>query len=271
MLRMRNLYILLPFICLLALLYLFSGDNMASAFSIVSHSRIANTLGHSRLAVALSRSHTAVSLKKNLETALTEWGVFHDQGYTNGTVDTIAMPESGQDVLKVSLQSGQPYAGIHAYRNLPAVDGATTFHMKLRFYFPEKQPIQALEFTMNKWVKDVRWEWALQWQAVPDGSSLQGRAESWRVWNGANWQDITVQQSLSANSWHTLDLYGKVVNGRVQYQSFQCDSKVVGMQRYTFAPVSSPGDRLAVGVQLDGNAIQQPYPVYFDSISLQSQ
>ncbi len=255
----KTISILLPFLCLLLILSIGNQDAIGSTITSLSNSYAASMIKTSRTTV-------------NLEAELAKWGIFHDQGYSQGKIETEALPGAdNQSVLKVSLLTGQPYAGIHAYRDLPPDDQATSFHMKLSFYFPEKKPIQALEFTMNKWSHNVRWEWALQWQAVPDGSRREGNGESWRIWNGTHWQDIKIQQSLAADTWHTLDLNGTIEHGQIHYQSFRCDDKTFNMQSYLFAPIHSPGEKLAVGIQLDGNAYQQPYPVYIDNMLLQAQ
>lgn len=267
----RKICIILPFVILVFVMCLWNGETVDSALAFVSHSRIANSVRYS-VDEASIHLYPFVLQESHLQADASQWGIFHDQGYSDGKLEGATMAGAkDQNVLKISLLSGQPYAGIHAYRDLPPGNTASVFHMHLRFYFPDKKSIQALEFTMNKWSQNQRWEWALQWQAVPDGSSFQGKAETWRVWDGAHWQDIQVQQTLSAATWHTLDLYGTIVNGQVHYQTFRSDNHIVNLQHYTFPLVNAPGEKLAVGVQLDGDAHQDPYPLYLDDVLLESR
>ena len=266
----RKSAIIIPFVILLLVMCFWNGESVNSAMAFVSHSYIANDVRY-HMDEASIRLHAFVSQENHLQADQLQWAIFHDQGYSDGKLEKATMPGAkDQNLLKVSLLSGQPYAGIHAYRDLPPNNKASAFHMHIRFYFPDKKSIQALEFTMNKWSQNQRWEWALQWQVVPDGSSFQGKAETWRVWDGAHWQDIEVQQTLSAAAWHTLDLYGIIENGHVRYQTFRSDGRIVNIQHYTFPLINSPGEKLAVGVQLDGNAYQNPYPLYLDDVSLES-
>ena len=166
--------------------------------------------------------------------------------------------------MQVSLLSGQPYVGIHAYRNLAPADTATSFNLTLSFYFPTATPIQALEFTSSKWVNNQRWEWALQWEHIGSGVTTP----VWRLWTGSSWQEIGLTQQLAAKKWHKLHLKGNISNGQVHYISFSCDSLSANLGQ-TFAPVSNPGDKLAVAVQLDGDSNENPYQLYIDKVSLQ--
>lgn len=205
----------------------------------------------------------------NLDDDASQWEIFHDQGYTLG--DILSAPGINLDGngIRVKLLPGWPYAGIHAYRNLPPVDSAMSFSANYSFYYPKIKNIQALEYTMNKWVNNVRWEWALQLQIVPDGTTQGGSNDSWRLWDGAHWMNIGIQQSLAEGSWHTLHLTGDIVNGEVQYLAMNCDGVITTLLAYSFAPVSSPGEKLALAVQLDGDSTQSPYMVYFDHVNLQ--
>ncbi len=169
------------------------------------------------------------------------------------------------------MNGKQSYADILAYRDLPASDGATHFEMDISFMFHNVNPAQGLEFTMDKWVNGVRWEWALQWQIVPDGTSLAGAPQSWRVWNGSNWQPLNVTQNLDINTWHTLHLYGEIVNNQVHYIGFKCDTVYTNINQLTFAPAASSGDKLGVGVQLDGDSKETAYPVFYRNINLHYQ
>ncbi len=86
----------------------------------------------------------------NLDDDASQWGIFYDGGTATAIVQNVSKPSVDGSAIEVSLISGQPYVGIHAYRNLAPADTATTFNLTLSFYFPTVTPIQALEFTENK-------------------------------------------------------------------------------------------------------------------------
>jgi hypothetical protein len=116
---------------------------------------------------------------------------------------------------------------------------------------------------MNKWQQDKRYEWALQWQNVGTG------APQWRYWDGGDWitPSPAIPQCLEGNQWHSFALEGAIVDGQVHYRRFS----VNGAQHIldlTVPPVSTSGqsDRLAIAVQLDGNATQSPYDLIVDQV-----
>ena len=116
----------------------------------------------------------------------------------------------------------------------------------------------------NQW-----WEWALQWEHIGDGTPGQGNPPTWRVWTGKSWQDTGVHQDLTEGKWYKFDLTGDISNGQVHYLSFRCDSSSANLGQ-TFAPVhDTAGDKLAVGVQLDGDNSEDPYEVSIDRVNFQ--
>jgi len=203
-----------------------------------------------------------------LEDDASQWGIFYDGGRAVAKLDNVSSPSIDGTALKISLVSGQPYTGIHAYRNQAPANTATNFELNLSFYFSAVTPIQALEFTMNKWVNNQRWEWALQWEHISDGTPQQGNPPTWRLWTGKSWQDIGVRQQLNTNTWHRLHLKGDISKGQIHYISFSCDDTSANLAQI-FAPVANPGDKLAVAVQLDGDNQEHPYQVYIDQVDFQ--
>lgn len=202
----------------------------------------------------------------HLEDDASQWGIFYDGGNALAKLEQVSQPSVDGSALKISLISGQPYTGIHAYRNLPANETATTFDLTIFFYFSSATPMQALEFTMSTWVNDQRWEWALQWEHIGDGTPQQGNPPTWRLWTGSSWQNIGVSQQLSAETWHMFHLKGDLLHGQVHYMDFTCDDTSAHLDQ-TFAPVSAPGNKLAVAVQLDGDSQEDPYQVYLDGVN----
>ena len=203
---------------------------------------------------------------ENLDEDATQWGIYQDGGTVYGTVGTTATPSLDGTALQASLQGGDPYTGLHVYRNLPP-SSATSFTLSLAFRFTTIAAIQALEFTMNTWANDLRWEWAIQWEKTGDGTTRQGTPPAWRVWDGHLWQATPVSQQLTADTWHQLQLTGEIINGQVTYQSMQCDDVTLSLSQQ-YDPVVSGGQKLAVGVQLDGNYTQDPYQLSLDEVTL---
>lgn len=97
----------------------------------------------------------------NLEDTAAQWGIFFDGGSAQAQLDNVAQPSKDGRALKISLLGGQ-HTGIHVYRNLPANTSATLFGLSLSFSFSSLPPMQAQEFCISRWVKNQRWEWALQ-------------------------------------------------------------------------------------------------------------
>jgi len=197
----------------------------------------------------------------NLDDDPNRWKILSDQpGVTLTTVSAptdVTTPSADGNALQASFTD----QGILVYRELPPANNATNFELSLSFYLPAVTPITGLAFTAGKLVNGQWWEWALQWSNSPNGAS-------WNIWNGNNWQNTHVTQSLSANTWHNLQLKGDIINGQVHYISFSCD-KVLQNLNQTFAPGSrAPGDHLAIFIELDG--VQgNPYQVYTDKTTLQ--
>ena len=62
----------------------------------------------------------------NLDDDASQWGIFYDGGTATATVQNVSKPSLDGTALAVSLISGQPYVGIHAYRNLAPSGTATS-------------------------------------------------------------------------------------------------------------------------------------------------
>ncbi len=211
-------------------------------------------------------SSTGTKTLAHLENTPSRWHIFQDQGHTEGTIRGTKLSNITGNTLAISLIGGQPYAGFHAYRNF-APTTANTFEVNLSFEFPDAAPVQALEFTTSKWEKNQRWEWAFQWEHVGDGGPQQGIAPSWRLWSGSVWLNTGLTQQLTPGTWHTLHFTGTIANGNVLYTGFQCDDILLPLAQ-TFAPVPSQGNKVAIGVQLDGNRNEDRYQLYVNQVSL---
>ncbi len=214
------------------------------------------------LTTAPSPTPTLLSFE-SLDDEADSWTTIQDTVVAKAT--NIQSPSLDGSALKVRLAKGHPGNSILAYRTLGRDDTVTTFELNLSFYFPSAASIQALGFSVDKWVNHQRWQWKLQWFNFPGA----GPPPSWRVFDGKNnWQDTHKIQYLSVNKWHNLQFKGDIVNGQVHYISFSCDDVSANLGQ-TFAPVSDPGEnQLAVQLELDGGAQGNPYEVYFDEVNL---
>jgi ribosomal 50S subunit-recycling heat shock protein len=213
-------------------------------------------------------AETAINLEEDAST----WGAYQEGNPTWVIENSQTNAPTGK-ALRCGLTGGDPYSNIHCYRNLPADPDARFFTLELDFYLPETSfnnqgtpsRIQALEFTMNQWQGGKRYEWALQWMNV----GLNG--PQWRYWDphqNERWVATTIQQALTVNQWHHLQMEGEIRSDQVYYRYFIIDGARHELNM-SVAPASTSGDpdRLAVAVQADGNYAQDPYDLLIDKVN----
>jgi uncharacterized protein YifN (PemK superfamily) len=77
-----------------------------------------------------------------------------------------------------------------------------------------------------------------------------------------------ISECLEGQQWHTITLKGTIQNEQVHYESFIIDNRSHELN-ISVLPYSTPNevDRLAVAVQLHGNANQTPYDVFIDNMT----
>jgi hypothetical protein len=214
----------------------------------------------------------------NLDHDAADWGVFCERAPIWAKENVSAPSLDGQS-LRCGILGGEPYSNVHCYRNLLPEPTANVFTMTMSFQFTptttcnnqgSPSTVQALEFTMNKWHHAKRYEFALQWQNVGEGGP------QWRYWDphqspNNRWVPIspTLTQCLTAGEWYTLTLAGEIINEHVHYQSFTVgqDSHPLDLTIPAFNVSPDEPDRLAIAVQLDGNANQAPYDLFIDRVS----
>ena len=218
----------------------------------------------------------------NLDRYAQDWKIFVE-GKPIAEVKGAANPSLDGESLQCSNKGGDPYSNVHCYLNLPPEPNASSFVLSMSFWFTPAttcnnrdgtaSTIQALEFTMNKWSNSKRYEFAVQWQNVGNG------APQWMYWDPfqdetKKWVPINsnVTQCLEGDKWHTLQLEGTTAGNQVRYQKLTIDNQTYDLN-FTTARVSTPGevDRLAIAIQLDGNANQTPYDVYIDKVNFTRQ
>ena len=107
------------------------------------------------------------------------------------------------------------------YRNLAADRTADDFELSLDFRYEGTRDASpaAVSFGFSSWVDEVRYEWAVQWKSLGDGST-------WTFWNGTQWVDLGVSHPISAGEWHRVELRGRITkDGMVRYSSFKVDHR----------------------------------------------
>jgi hypothetical protein len=200
-----------------------------------------------------------------------------------GSMLLLRSPSFDNAALQLNLLSGDPYTSPHFYTTVTNYSSsASQFTLSLQFRFSDTSmancgspsPVQALEFVMGKRVKQVWWEWAVQWMNVGPGANGCADRPRWRIWNGSpsepKWSDIGLEQPLAPNTWHSLQMTGSIRNGQVFYETMTINNITVRIMQ-GFAPVANPNapDELAVAVQPDGNYRDDSYSVMVDKVTLQ--
>ena len=101
-------------------------------FGLVTCSASQNLGNALRGTQALASAYTIPAFSAtNLDDNASQWGIFYDGGTAKATKTNVSKPSVDGTALKASLLSGQPYVGIHVYRNLPPADAATSFELSL--------------------------------------------------------------------------------------------------------------------------------------------
>jgi beta-glucanase (GH16 family) len=241
-----------------------------------------------------STGHTKVDglfLDSGLEEEAAQWGVYtevYQPGIPAPTweMENVSTPSLDGKSLRCAMTGGVKYSNVHCYRNLAADHNSNHFVMSMSFYYQPSSTfnnvggssiVQAIEFTMSDWKQGMRYEWALQWDNVDSG------APKWRYWGRENpdtateppltWLDLGIAGPLSGEDWHTLILEGEILAEQVHYLSFTIDEQAYPMD-ITVEPAIATGvpDKLAIGVQLDGNdwngtGSLSPYEIFLDQVS----
>lgn len=219
---------------------------------------------------------------ENLDRYVQDWKVFVE-GLPTAEIKSATDPSLDGESLQCSNKGGEPYSNVHCYLNLPPEPDVSSFTLSMSFLFRPKttcnnqngsvSTVQALEFSMSNWTNGQRYELALQWQNVGEG------APQWRYWDPhqaeeKRWKPVNtnITQCLDADEWHTLQLEGSTNGINVYYNSFTIDNQTYVLN-FSTARVKTPGetDRLAIAVQLDGNAEQTPYDLFIDKVNFTRQ
>ena len=226
---------------------------------------------------ATEPTSTPTSATDNLDSDIKEWNVY-TEGAPLWDLKNVDMPSLDGESLQCSITGGDPFSNVHCYRNLPPESDANVFTLSMSFQFTpdttcdnqgDASVVQAIEFTMNKWDKGRRYEFALQWENVGDD------APQWRYWDanqppGDQWVALNpnINQCLKADEWHTFTLYGRIMNDQVYYQGFTINDQTHNLD-LTVSPAAVPEeiDRLALAIQLDGNSEQAPYDIFIDKVN----
>ena len=255
----------------------------------------------SREVVAIARESLAFLTSVNLDSDHTQWKPFTEVPTPglptpSSAINSVSSPSLDGDALRCAITGGYAYSNLHCYRNLSGAPNSNTFMMSLSFYYRPRSTfnnqggssiVQALEFTMSKWLGQSRYEWAVQWENVGNG------APKWRYWDPDHldsnnqpdrWVDLTIPVpleilELEGEHWYTLKLEGNIMAGKVHYTRISIDKINDAVEGWiypldiTVEPAAEAGDKLAVAVQLDGNDWNgtgqlSPYEVFLDQVTL---
>ena len=228
------------------------------------------------LAAQFANAHGAAAAAPftDLDNAADQWEMWIDPPgrYAEWELGGVSNPSVDGRAVRMGLLGGDASTGLHAYRSLPAVPSARTFQMSLKFrYASSANAIQAIEFSLSKWQNNKRWEWAVQWQNVQDGSSEQGEPQSWRLWDGDSWINTGAAQQLAPDRWHTFTLTGEIDrNGQVRYSSIVCNGVTTRLGQ-TYAPTGGEYEAVTVAVQLDGDEAMNPQQLFLDKVQVEAR
>ncbi len=250
---------------------------------------------------AIARQSLAFLTRVDLDNDHTQWRPFTEiptpgLPTPSSEISSVSSPSLDGDALRCAISGGYAYSNLHCYRNLDGSPNSNTFMMSLSFYYRPRSTfnnqggssiVQALEFTMSKWLGQSRHEWAVQWENVGNG------APKWRYWDPHHldsnnqpdrWVDLNIPippelLELEGERWYTLKLEGDIVAGKVHYTRIRIDKINDGFEGWiypldiTVEPAVEAGDKLAVAVQLDGNNWNgtgqlSPYEVLLDRVTL---
>jgi hypothetical protein len=224
-------------------------------------------------ACGASPANLPTSAEHNLDSDVANWGTYCEKTPTV-RLENVTTPSIDGTSLRCTLTGGAPYSNVHCYRNLLPEPATSVFTLSLSFWFSPTTTladsngasvVQAIEFSLSKWHQSQRYEFALQWKNVGDG------APQWRYWDPhmpEPWISLGIPGALERGVWHALTLEGVILNGQVYYTQFSIDQHSHRIDRAVAPfPASGEPDRLAVAVQLDGNAKLDPYDTFIDRVN----
>jgi hypothetical protein len=226
--------------------------------------RLSALASASSLALAISMPAAQAATSPGFDDQASLFKIFYDCGHPctgHAAVSDVPSPSEDGGALEINYQSGNPsYMGADAYISLGTDAAALRYQVNYDFYFPNRAPIQALEFCMNNYFGGKRYQWAMQWENIGSG------APQWRLWNGSSWQSIGVpDNNINAGTWYTITIDGNIINGQVHYLDFIIHGTTHALTQYSFSPTSSSGPGLVAAVQVDGDSHADPYQLYIDN------
>lgn len=229
---------------------------------------------------AFAASSAPSGVANNFDDRASGWLTYVDPPQPDSSgwaaLENVPSPNRKGEALNIGIRGGSPYTGIQGYAQIDGAADAQAVELRLDWRFSDTtwnnqgaaSTVQAIELTLSKWSGGARYEWALQWENVSDGSDQGADAPNWRVWTGSIWQDLGISQHLRPNAWHSFRLRGSIVEGQVRYVEFKSDGKTFPMTD-VFDPVpTESSDRLTVALQLDGNYAQGSYDCLFDHVGV---
>lgn len=213
---------------------------------------------------------TAWHTYANLDEDSSKWGTnCIPPNSCEGSKKMVDQPSMDGRALQFSLKPLQPNGNALFSREFPSVPNSSEFRLSLFFkYGPDASNVQAIEFSMSKWLNRTRWEWAIQWENIAETGATTNPPVM-RIWGGIRkWLDKGPQQPLNT-SWHHLTLRGNIgKDQKVHYTNFELDGIPYSLGD-DFDPVSNnKPDTIAIHIQLDGTSQQAEYYVIVDEVHL---
>jgi hypothetical protein len=181
---------------------------------------------------------------------------------TFSMVQNQASPSLDGKSVKFSLGGTTPYSDALWWKQLGAVNTATSFKYDLYFYLTNPAAAQSLEFDSNQANGSRRWIFGTQCNIRNGGV--------WDVWGNANGSWISTGIPCTAPAafvWHHLTWEFSRTSTQVIFIGFTYDGVTHYVNR-TYTAAASSVNELNVAFQMDGDYRQDAYSVWVDKISL---
>lgn len=179
-------------------------------------------------------------------------------------VENIASPSLDGRAAKFSIKPAAPYSDALWWKQLGAVNTATSLRYDLDFYLTTPQAAQALEFDANQANGKMRWIYGTQCNIKAAGGG------HWDVWGNANGNWLSTGIACSAPTafkWHHLTWEFKRTATTLTFIGFTYDG-VTHYVNKTYTGRASGTNELNVAFQMDAGKLMQAYSTWVDKITL---
>lgn len=195
---------------------------------------------------------------------------------SSGPLGPVTAPSRDGSAIECAVESGTSHDA-RCYRELTSTLelGAVVQRFQLWYDPPttfadEGAPsvVPAIEVGLDHYGEGAHRRLALQWHNA--GAAIAG----WRYWDPAAgaWRPTGVAQELEPESWHWLELRGRLTETGVAYERFTVDGQVHSLGGVELGHASAePGlEGTTVMVQADANASGDPWRLVVDAVDVQA-